>query len=145
MALIPCGGKAPEATAPRPALDAVLPYVREGETVIGWRVDRLDQVLKHCIEVMTALAVHGIGYRPLTEQFETTPPDGKLAFRSLVRSPRTNETSRESALAPTWLPLESENASGGAVSLTPPPATSTRLTSAPTSPRRSNPVPSRDA
>jgi DNA invertase Pin-like site-specific DNA recombinase len=83
------------AKADRPVLDEVLGYLRPGDTLVVWRLDRLGRSLKHLIEVVAALAERGIGFKSLTEQIDTTTPGGKLIFhvfgaiaefeRSLIR------------------------------------------------------------
>jgi len=68
------------AKADRPVLDEVLSYLRPGDTLVVWRLDRLGRSLKHLIEVVAALAERGIGFKSLTEQIDTTTPGGKLIF-----------------------------------------------------------------
>ena len=68
------------AKANRPVLDGVLSYLRKGDTLVVWRLDRLGRSLKHLIEVVAALAERGIGFKSLTEQIDTTTPGGKLIF-----------------------------------------------------------------
>src|ERR671916_533654 len=68
------------AKAERPGLDEVLGYLRQGDTLVVWRLDRLGRSLQHLIEVVAALAERGIGFKSLTEQIDTTTPGGKLVF-----------------------------------------------------------------
>src|SRR4028119_619301 len=68
------------AKADRPVLDEVLSYLRTGDTLVVWRLDRLGRSLQHLIEVVAALAQRGIGFKSLTEQIDTTTPGGKLIF-----------------------------------------------------------------
>jgi len=68
------------ARADRPVLDEVLGYLRPGDTLVVWRLDRLGRSLKHLIEVVAALAERGIGFKSLTEQIDTTTPGGKMIF-----------------------------------------------------------------
>jgi DNA invertase Pin-like site-specific DNA recombinase len=68
------------AKADRPVLDEVLSYVRKGDTLVVWRLDRLGRSLKHLIEVVAVLSERGIGFKSLTEQIDTTTPGGKLVF-----------------------------------------------------------------
>jgi DNA invertase Pin-like site-specific DNA recombinase len=72
------------ARAERPVLDEVLSYLRKGNTLVVWRLDRLGRSLKHLIEVVAALAERGIGFKSLTEQIDTTTPGGKLIFHVFV-------------------------------------------------------------
>ena len=63
----------------RPGLQQALDFLREGDVLVVWRLDRLGRSLKYLIEVMTILDQRGIGFRSLTEQIDTTS-GGKLIF-----------------------------------------------------------------
>src|SRR5215211_9054805 len=71
------------AKADRPVLAEVLAYLRAGDTLVVWRLDRLGRSLPHLIETLTDLANRGIGFKSLTEQIDTTTPGGKLVFHVL--------------------------------------------------------------
>lgn len=83
----------------RDGLDEALGYIRPGDTLVVWRLDRLGRSLKHLIETVTALEDKGIGFKSLTESIDTTTSGGKLIFhifgalaefeRNLIRE-RTN-------------------------------------------------------
>src|SRR5680860_469384 len=87
------------AKANRLGLEDALSYIRQGDTLVVWRLDRLGRSLKHLIEALTALDERGIGFQSLTEQIDTTTSGGKLIFhvfgalaefeRDLIRE-RTN-------------------------------------------------------
>ncbi|MDQ2785559.1 MAG: recombinase family protein [Chloroflexota bacterium] len=64
----------------RPGLDQALDYLRDGDVLVVWRLDRLGRSLKYLIEVITRLHERGIGFRSLTEQIDTTTSGGKLIF-----------------------------------------------------------------
>ena len=51
------------AKAERKGLDEVLEYVREGDTLVVWRLDRLGRSLKHLIETITDLNNRKIGLK----------------------------------------------------------------------------------
>ncbi len=61
----------------------MLGYLRTGDTLVVWRLDRLGRSLKHLIETVAQLAERGIGFKSLTEQIDTTTPGGKLVFHVL--------------------------------------------------------------
>src|SRR3712207_8556861 len=56
------------AKAERPVLADVLGYLRPGDTLVVWRLDRLGRSLQHLIETITELHDRGIGFKSLTEQ-----------------------------------------------------------------------------
>src|SRR5215211_1830232 len=68
------------AKADRVVLQEVLAYLRPGDTLVVWRLDRLGRSLRHLSETLTDLANRGIGFKSLTEQIDTTTPGGKLVF-----------------------------------------------------------------
>jgi DNA invertase Pin-like site-specific DNA recombinase len=51
------------AKSSRTGLDEALAYLREGDTLVVWKLDRLGRSLKHLIEVVTSLHEKGIGVR----------------------------------------------------------------------------------
>ena len=68
------------AAAERPVLADVVGYLRPGDTLVVWRLDRLGRSLQHLIETIAALAERGIGFKSLTEHIDTTTSGGKLVF-----------------------------------------------------------------
>jgi DNA invertase Pin-like site-specific DNA recombinase len=66
--------------AEREGLEAALSYVRMGDILVVWRLDRLGRSLQHLIETIKELHNRGIGFRSLTEQIDTTTSGGKLIF-----------------------------------------------------------------
>src|ERR1700710_1252766 len=64
----------------RPGLEQALDYLREGDVLVVWRLDRLGRSLNYLIEVITKLNERGIGFVSLTEQIDTTTSGGKLIF-----------------------------------------------------------------
>ena len=66
--------------ADRPGLAEALAYLREGDVLAVWRLDRLGRSLPHLIETIAALEARGVGFRSLTEAIDTTTPGGRLIF-----------------------------------------------------------------
>jgi DNA invertase Pin-like site-specific DNA recombinase len=67
----------------RPGLDTCLKALREGDTLVVWKLDRLGRNLRHLIELIETLSARNIGLRVLTGQgaaIDTTKPEGKLVF-----------------------------------------------------------------
>src|SRR6476469_4806628 len=62
----------------RPGLDEALRFVRAGDTLVVWRLDRLGRSLKHLIETIGQLQERGIGFRSIQENIDTTTSGGKL-------------------------------------------------------------------
>ena len=64
----------------RKSLAEALDYVRGGDTLVVWRLDRLGRSLKDLIESITELHSQNIGFKSLTENIDTTTSGGKLIF-----------------------------------------------------------------
>lgn len=64
----------------REELAAALDYLRSGDVLVVWRLDRLGRSLRHLIEVVTDLENRGVGFRSLTEGIDTTTAGGRLVF-----------------------------------------------------------------
>ena len=65
----------------RPGLAAALTYVRPGDSLVVWRLDRLGRNLKHLIEVVEDLESRGVGFITLQEGFDTSTTGGKMVFQ----------------------------------------------------------------
>ncbi|MCA0406032.1 MAG: recombinase family protein [Proteobacteria bacterium] len=79
----------------RPELLAALDYMREGDTLVVWKLDRLARSMSHLISTIEMLEKRSVGFRSLTEAMDTTTAIGKFFFhffgalaefeRSLIR------------------------------------------------------------
>jgi len=61
----------------RKGLEEALSFLREGDTLVVWKLDRLGRSLNHLIEIITALESRKIGFKSLTESIDTTTPGGQ--------------------------------------------------------------------
>lgn len=64
----------------RPELTNCLKALRQGDTLIVWRLDRLGRSIKDLINTMTLLGDRGIVFRSLSESIDTSTVPGKLMF-----------------------------------------------------------------
>ncbi len=64
----------------RPGLNEALDYLRSGDTLIVWKLDRLGRSMRHLIDTVRDLDQRGIGFRSLTEGIDTTTSGGTLVF-----------------------------------------------------------------
>ena len=67
----------------RPGLQSCLKALREGDTLVVWKLDRLGRNLRHLINTVQDLADRGVGFRVLTgkgAEIDTTTASGKLIF-----------------------------------------------------------------
>ena len=75
--------KASGRTEARPGLDALRKALREGDTLVVWKLDRLGRDLRDLVNTVHELTQHGVGMKVLTGQgaaIDTTTPSGKLVF-----------------------------------------------------------------
>lgn len=76
--------KASGARVDRPELNRVLhDMLREGDTLVVWKLDRLARSLKQLIETAADLKGRGIGLVSLTDAIDTSSPGGMLVFHML--------------------------------------------------------------
>jgi DNA invertase Pin-like site-specific DNA recombinase len=64
----------------RPGLGKALEFVRRGDTLVVWKLDRLGRSLAHLIESVHGLQARKVGFRSLQESLDTTTSGGKLVF-----------------------------------------------------------------
>ena len=60
----------------RPGLQQALASVQPGACLIVWKLDRLGRSLPHLLQIVTTLHAQGVAFRSLTEQRDTTTPQG---------------------------------------------------------------------
>jgi len=71
-----CGAK-----QERPGLSACALELREGDTLIVWRLDRLGRSMRHLVNMIEDLKEHGIGFRSISDgMIDTTSASGELVL-----------------------------------------------------------------
>ena len=79
-------------TMKRPKLDNCLRSMRDKDTLVVWKLDRLGRTLKGVLEVLEMIEADGIKFVSITENFDTTTPMGKamlhicMVFAELERN-----------------------------------------------------------
>jgi DNA invertase Pin-like site-specific DNA recombinase len=66
--------------ADRQGLDNAFNQLREGDTIVVWKLDRLGRSLQHLIQTIKSLQEKKIGFQSLQENIDTTTSGGKLIF-----------------------------------------------------------------
>src|SRR3954466_13390359 len=67
----------------RPGLAACLKALRQGDTLVVWKLDRLGRDLRHLVNTVHDLTNRGVGFKVLSghgASIDTTSPSGKLVF-----------------------------------------------------------------
>lgn len=69
------------AKAERVGLNAVLDQLKEGDTLIVWRLDRLGRSMPHLVTLIEDLRERGVGFRSICDGvIDTTTASGELVF-----------------------------------------------------------------
>ena len=70
--------------AKRPALDQALDYLREGDTLVITKLDRLGRSVRNLKTLVDQLQARQVGLRALSQGIDTTTPGGRLFFHMLA-------------------------------------------------------------
>jgi len=69
------------AKAERPGLDNCLRELKEGDTLVVWRLDRLGRSVRHLIDLVELLRQRKVGFKSLCDgSIDTTTASGELIF-----------------------------------------------------------------
>lgn len=69
------------ATSERTGLKEALDFMREGDVLVVWRLDRLGRSLRDLLETVATLESRKIGFKSLSESLDTTTSGGKFFFQ----------------------------------------------------------------
>lgn len=64
----------------RDGLKKALEFVMPGDCLVVWKLDRLGRSLSHLITIIESLKEKGIAFKSLTENMDTTTPQGQFLF-----------------------------------------------------------------
>jgi len=64
----------------RPVLDEIMRNLREGDTLVIWKLDRLGRNLAHLIHLTNTLMEKKVGLISLNDPIDTTTAQGRLVF-----------------------------------------------------------------
>ena len=85
----------------RPGLAACLKALRQDDTLVVWKLDRLGRDLHHLVSIVQELTERGVGLRVLAgqgAQIDTTTPAGGLVFGIFAARARGRRGGRKFAL-----------------------------------------------
>lgn len=72
--------KASGKLASRPGLDEALAYVRPGDTLVVWKLDRLGRRTNALLELADQLMQRGVELQSITDGIDTKTPYGRFIF-----------------------------------------------------------------
>ena len=70
--------------AERPGLTKALEMLREGDTLIVWKLDRLGRSVKNLVDLVGELHQQGIQFKSLTDAIDTGTPSGRFFFHVMA-------------------------------------------------------------
>lgn len=70
--------------ADRPGLAKTLEMLREGDTLVVWKLDRLGRSVKQLVDLVGDLHKHGVQFRSLTDSIDTGTPSGRFFFHVMA-------------------------------------------------------------
>lgn len=76
--------KASGSTMERKELAKLLKILRDGDTLVVWKLDRLGRTVLGVVEAITKMDKGGVNFVSLTEKFDTTSPMGKAILHIMV-------------------------------------------------------------
>ena len=72
------------ARAERPGLQLLLEVLREGDTLVVWKLDRLGRSVKNLVDLISKLSEQNIHFKSLTDNIDTTSPAGRFFFHIMA-------------------------------------------------------------
>lgn len=70
--------------ADRPGLGKALEMLREGDTLVVWKLDRLGRSVKQLVELVSALHKQNVQFKSLTDSIDTGTPSGRFFFHVMA-------------------------------------------------------------
>jgi DNA invertase Pin-like site-specific DNA recombinase len=68
----------------RPGLTQALEFLRDGDTLVVWKLDQLGRSVKHLVDLVGELQEKGIQLRSLTDSIDTATPSGRFFFHVMA-------------------------------------------------------------
>ena len=68
----------------REGLETALSYIRKGDTLVVWKLDRLGRSLKRLIELVDDFDKSGINFKSITDGINTSTPAGRFFFHIMA-------------------------------------------------------------
>lgn len=68
----------------RNALTSALSHLRDGDTLIVWKLDRLGRTVRQLVEFVADLQKRGIHFASLTDRIDTSTPSGRFFFHMMA-------------------------------------------------------------
>jgi len=70
--------------AARPEFSKALEALREGDTLVVWKLDRLGRSVKNLVDLVGELHKQGVQFKSLTDAIDTATPSGRFFFHVMA-------------------------------------------------------------
>ena len=70
--------------ADRPGLTKALEMLREGDTLVVWKLDRLGRSVKNLVDLVNELHARGVQFKSLTDSIDTATASGRFFFHVMA-------------------------------------------------------------
>jgi DNA invertase Pin-like site-specific DNA recombinase len=70
--------------ADRPGLQRALDVLRDGDTLVVWKLDRLGRSVKQLVDLVSRFEEEGIHFVSLTDSIDTSTPAGRFFFHVMA-------------------------------------------------------------
>jgi DNA invertase Pin-like site-specific DNA recombinase len=70
--------------ADRPGLAKAQEMLREGDTLVVWKLNRLGRSVKQLVDLVGELHEHGVQFKSLTDAIDTGTPSGRFFFQIIA-------------------------------------------------------------
>lgn len=70
--------------ADRPGLDNAMEMLRDGDTLVVWKLDRLGRSVKQLVNLVGELQNQEIQFKSLTDSIDTSTPSGRFFFHVMA-------------------------------------------------------------
>ena len=70
--------------AERPGLAKALDMLREDDTLVVWKLDRLGRSVKNLVDLVTKLQKQGVHFKSLTDSIDTSTTSGRFFFHVMA-------------------------------------------------------------
>jgi len=68
----------------KPGLTLALEVLREGDTLVVWKLDRLGRSVKNLVNLVGELEGKGVHFKSLTDSIDTSTPAGRFFFHLMA-------------------------------------------------------------
>ena len=89
----------------RPGLQEAISHLREDDTLVVWKLDRLGRGVKGLVDLVAELEKRQVHFQSLTDQIDTSTPSGRFFFHVMASLASKSPSSTKAVNAVVAAPL----------------------------------------